>query len=210
MFYNFDGRAKRAREKKTDNFDEFTISTFSISGKSNNFDDVTISTFLHPQRRYNFNVFSISTFQFPGEIEELCIISCITIHVFCFTQRHCTNIDGDWIVKWYFSATQVFLRIMYHFLYYNPILCFTQRHCTVCHLVGKISEPVTISTIFNEIRQFQREFLAISTDIFSNFNEIMPTRLQFQRFAIRDINTISTVWQFRCFGKLYFITISTF
>jgi len=25
----------------------------------------------------------------------------------------------------------------------------------------------------------------------------MPTRLQFQRFAIRDINAISTVWQFR-------------
>jgi len=95
MFYNFDGRAKRAREKKPDNFDEFTISTFSISGKSDNFDDVTISTFLHPQSRCNFNVFAISTFQFPGEIEEVCIISCITIQVFCFTQRHCTEIGGE-------------------------------------------------------------------------------------------------------------------
>ena len=100
MYNNFNvlqfRRAREARSRKNpDNFDEFTISTFSISGKSNNFDDVTISTFLHPQSRYNFNVFAISTFQFPGEIEELCIISCITIHVFCFTQRHCTNIDGD-------------------------------------------------------------------------------------------------------------------
>ena len=73
-------KAREARSRKNpDNFDEFTISTFSISGKSNNFDDVTISTFLHPQTRYNFNVFAISTFQFPGEIEEVCIISCITI-----------------------------------------------------------------------------------------------------------------------------------
>ena len=105
---------------------------------------------------------------------------------------------------------------MYNFLYYNPILCFTQRHCTVCHLVGEISEPVTISTKFNEIRQFQREFLAISTDIFSNFNEIMPTRLQFQRFCDTgyqrnfDGLTISMFWEIIFYHNFDVLTISMF
>ena len=146
-----------------------------------------------------------------GEIGELCIISCITIQVFCFTQRHCTEIGGEWIVNWYF---QVFLRIMCNFLYYNPVFCFTQRHCTVCHLVWEISERI----------QFQRGFLAISTKLclhVYNFNVLrygISTQFrrsgnfdvlgnyilsQFRRFNNFDVWYFLNVWQFQRF------TIST-